>query len=220
MMNETNGIEVDIDSYYMKEHAKRGWDDFHFDDDDDDGPASQKAISIDDDDDGRASQTAISRKKRAAILLAAIASFGAIIGLGYAIGYGIGGSIGNNSNNVMSSKMNAVTLEDCMEHSSSRSIPTYSPTTYYPTSAPISEEEQMAAMFFPVFSNDIPIITDDDEQTTTQEEDDGGGEDVNHNDGPVRRLGSPTVEQLVMPTLSREEEEEADQRVSEIELFV
>jgi hypothetical protein len=203
MMNETDGIEFDIDNY-MKQHAKQGWDDIHF------------SAAAADDDDGPASQTAPSRKKQAAILLAAIASFGAIIGLGYAIGYGIGGSIGNNSNNVMSSNMNAVTLEDCMEYSSSGIIPTYSPT-YYPTSGPVSEEEQVVALFFPVFSNDIPIITDDDEKTTTQEVDDGG-EDGNDSDGPVRRLGLPRVEHLVMSRLPREEE--SDQRVSEKELFV
>ena len=230
-MNETNGIEVDIDNYYMKEYAKqRGWDDVHFaNDEDDDGPSSASQVMDENDDadqqdqhnhEGR-STTISTRKKRAAIVLAGIASFGAILGLGYGIGYGIGGSIDSTNSNreaaVLSSNMNAVTLEDCI----STYVPTYSPTTYSPSAAPpvvvsaASEEEQLVALFFPVFSNDIPIITDDDEVVTTtttseeeQEEEQEGDSIANAIDGPVRtrrRLGSP------LP--SREEVEE-QQRVS------
>lgn len=236
-MNETNGIEVDIDNYYMKEYAKRGWDDVHFaNEEDDDGPSSASQVMDENDDvdhqdrhnhEGR-STTISTRKKRAAIVLAGIASFGAILGLGYGIGYGIGGSIDSTNSNreaaVLSSNMNAVTLEDCI----STYVPTYSPTTYSPSAAPpvvvsaASEEEQLVALFFPVFSNDIPIITDDDEVvtttvTTTSEEEQEGDSIANAIDGPVRtrrRLGSPlptmTSEQ---PLLSREEVEE-QQRVS------
>ena len=235
MMNETNGIEVDIDNYYMKEYAKRGWDDVHFaNDEDDDGPSSASQVMDENDDADQQDQhnhegrctTISTRKKRAAIVLAGIASFGAILGLGYGIGYGIGGSIDSTNSNreaaVLSSNMNAVTLEDCI----STYVPTYSPTTYSPSAAPpvvvsASEEEQLVALFFPVFSNDIPIITDDDEVVTTtktSEEEDEGDSNANAN-GPVRtrrRLGSPlptmTLEQ---PLMSREVAAE-QQRVSNV----
>jgi len=206
MMHHQDNYGIEVDNIYMEEHAKRGWDDMHFVDRSEDGSSSSPS-QADLDENDIVQKRPSSVKKRAIIFIVVIAAFAAILGLGYGIGYGIGAMADNRD--ARSSNMNAVTIEDCMGYyTSSNSVPTYSPTTYSPTASPISEEDQLVAMFFPVFSNDMPIITDDDEVVTPEE---GSNSDVSNGDGPVRRLGSPTKTDTKFMSLSRHHDE---QRVS------
>lgn len=170
MTNENNGIE--INDYYMKEYAGRGWDDVDFVDNE--PPSEEEPVILEE-------VARPFRMKMTIVILSAIAAFGAVIGLGYGVGYGLGG-IGNRE--ISSSNMNAVLMAE------RESIPTYSPSTYGPTSSPISEEDKLVAMFFPIFSNDLPIADD--------EIQDVGG------DEPVRRLRTPLTVMAV--SSSREEE--------------
>jgi hypothetical protein len=204
MMHHQDNYGIEVDNIYMEEHAKRGWDDMNFVDRSEDGSSpSQTDLDLDEND--IVQQRPSSMKKRAIIAFVAIAAFAAILGLGYGIGYGIGAMADNRD--ARSSNMNAVTIEECMGYyTSSISVPTYSPTTNSPTASPISEEDQLVAMFFPVFSNDMPIITDDDEVVTP-----GDGSDGSNGDGRVRRLGSPTTTDTKLMSLSRHHDE---QRVS------